>query len=44
VNFAAVILQISAFQRGEYVGKALFYLALAGLGIYILMRMRRKKK
>jgi hypothetical protein len=39
----SIVLQ-TAFQRGEYVGKAIFYLALAGLGIYILWRMNKKKK
>jgi hypothetical protein len=39
-----IILEYTAYERGKYVGRALFCMALAGLGIYILIRMNRQKK
>jgi hypothetical protein len=39
-----IILEYTSYDRGVYVGKALFFLALAGLGIYILIRRNKKKK
>ncbi len=39
-----ILLQSSAYESGKYVGKAIFYLALAGLGVYILIRMNKNKK
>jgi hypothetical protein len=38
-----IILQSSSYESGKLVGKALFFLALAGLGVYVLLRMRKKK-
>ena len=39
-----IFLLASAFERGEYIGKALFYLFLAGLGIFLLIKMKKGKK
>lgn len=39
-----MILLDEAFERGKLVGKALFYLALAALGVWLIIRMNKKKK
>jgi hypothetical protein len=39
-----ILLLDSDFESGEYIGKALFYLVLAGLGIFLLIKMRKGKK
>jgi hypothetical protein len=43
-TISQILLQSSAYESGKYVGKAIFYLVLAGLGVYILIRINKKKK
>jgi hypothetical protein len=38
-----ILLEYTAYERGKLIGKALSYLALAALGIFILIRMKKKK-
>jgi hypothetical protein len=37
------LIRLSAFQSGVYVGKALLCLAIAGLCVYMLAKLRKKK-
>jgi hypothetical protein len=39
-----LILVYSSYERGKRVGEGLFFLALAGLGAYLIIRMNKKKK
>jgi hypothetical protein len=34
----------SAFEKGEFIGKAIFFMGLAILLVYLLVRMQKKKK
>jgi hypothetical protein len=40
----SIFLLASSLERGEYLGRALFYLFLTGLGIFLLIKMKKGKK